>query len=234
MGRAVSDGLAFHLELLVETFARKIAALAIDAGEQKGRADRAEAEVERLRVEYEPGHPVARDAALHDFDVIDGLRAELAAETKRADQWEHEAKANASKLVGEMNQRRQITELRTQIKGLEKQVEHEREGCTKRRRDKTAQWKALEASRDAATAKLGRAVSALRRAQQCVEAIDEPALDEEIDAILADAESKAAGEAFAAADEYRKAFPHATAAQWDRFYAAFEALATGDARRGGG
>jgi hypothetical protein len=101
--------LAERFEVLVEAFARKIAALSIDAAEQKGRADRAEAEVERLRVEYEPGYPVDRDAPV-DAPVLDDERKELcdeinkwksryfratdvmAAEKKRADEFEDESR----------------------------------------------------------------------------------------------------------------------------------------------
>jgi hypothetical protein len=108
--------LAERFEVLVEAFARKIAALAIDAGEQKGRADRAEAEVDRLRREYEPGYPVARDASV-DAPVLDDERKELcdeinkwksryfratdvmAAEKKRADAAERERDALRAELA---------------------------------------------------------------------------------------------------------------------------------------
>lgn len=81
--------LALHIELVVETFARKIAALAIDAVEQKQRAERAEAEVERLRREYEPGYkpgaPTETPVSMRNMRAwYEQARAELAAEKKRA------------------------------------------------------------------------------------------------------------------------------------------------------
>lgn len=74
--------LAERFEVLVEAFARKIAALSIDAAEQKGRADRAEAEVERLRREYEPGYPAVGDAS-SDGPVLDEERKELCDEINK-------------------------------------------------------------------------------------------------------------------------------------------------------
>jgi hypothetical protein len=103
--------LAERFEVLVEAFARKIAALAIDAAEQKGRADRAEAEVERLRREYEPGYPAAGDALVDAVssdtppgagckrcilwpilaNQRDELQQNVAAEKKRAEGWKQQA-----------------------------------------------------------------------------------------------------------------------------------------------
>jgi hypothetical protein len=103
--------LAERFEVLVEAFARKIAALSIDAAEQKGRADRAEAEVERLRREYEPGYPAAGDALVDAVssdtppgagckrcilwpilaNQRDELQQNVAAEKKRAADWKQQA-----------------------------------------------------------------------------------------------------------------------------------------------
>jgi len=137
------------------TPADRIAQLEAELAEARKRI----ADMEAHDARWMSRHDNAQSALAFETDAHARTQAER-------DQWEHEAKANREKLVGEMNQRRQITELRTQIKGLEKQVAHEREGCTKRRRDKAAQWKALEAARDAAQAEAAAKHNALVHAYE--------------------------------------------------------------------
>jgi hypothetical protein len=96
---------------------------------------------------------------LHMVPEIDRLKAELAAEKKRADEWQ--------------------------------QAAHE---CNQRNEKRKAE---LESAHAATTAKLGRAVVALRSSRQNVARF----LVTEIDSILTDADSKAAGEAWREGNE---------------------------------
>jgi chromosome segregation ATPase len=106
----------------------------------------------------------ARETIAH-CDKLGALREERLRDERAAhertkverDQWEHEAKSNAAKLVGEMKQRAMITEMRHCTDRLNTDVKREREGFTRRRRDKNAQWRELAAERDAAQADLARA-----------------------------------------------------------------------------
>lgn len=117
--------------------------------------------------------PVARDAALHDFDVIDGLRADLAAAMKRADE------AEAARICCEAARHAANEEI-ARLKSVAE----------------SAHVWAYETQ-----AKFGRAVAFLMKRNYSSPTNNHESFDwyRERDAILADAESKDAGEAWTAA-----------------------------------
>jgi hypothetical protein len=183
--------LAERFEVLVEAFARKIAALSIDAAEQKGRADRAEAEVDRLRREYEPGYN-GREASVDARTPV----LDLAVATHDADEYARlagERKAEIDRLRAELaEERKRACELSTSVEDLIEQRE-------------------VDAEAHAATkVQLGRAVAALRDVKRAVDynqrevpsgagastgrIVDWQHIERVCDAILADADGMQAAE----------------------------------------
>lgn len=85
---------------------------------------------------------------------------------KERDEWKCEAVALREKAESVMNLKHTITDLTTRLERSREVLEHEREAFTGRRRDKAAQWKELEAQRDAARAEAARLRSALESVRE--------------------------------------------------------------------
>jgi DNA repair exonuclease SbcCD ATPase subunit len=250
------NDLVMHLEALVEAFARKIAALAIDVAEQKGRADRLERELDELRREYVPGYP-PRAAPLaetlaaptdlwkcsmcgrctigeaQDKAEINRLRAELAAEKKRT--------MELSTSVEDLIEQRQFdAEAHADTRAQLDKVRHDCDEMIRTFDEVEAQRDDEESAHAATKAKLGRAVAALddvtrSGCSQCV-GVDYCSRCVAARAILADTDSKDAGEAWR---ELLAAYASHNQRGEDGpcecdYCKAFAALAAVDARRGGG
>jgi hypothetical protein len=173
------NDLVMHLEALVEAFARKIAALAIDVAEQKGRADRLEGELDELRREYVPGYPLRAAPPAETFAPcgyqlngngsrcnlpenhhgaplaeINRLRAELAAEKKRA--------MELSTSVEDLIEQRQFdAEAHADTRAQLDKVRHDCDEMIRTFDEVEAQREAEESAHAATKVQLGRAVALL-------------------------------------------------------------------------
>ena len=238
------SNVAEQIEALVETFARKIAAQAIDIAEQNGRADQLQRELDAMRAEIDErrrryflvADAVARESESAEqlADIARQTRADLAAANEEIARWKEGVEELTA--TGAAYQ--------AQLAAANEETAHWRAvatWCSKHSVMQPCQHCPDErivaklgeetTRRSEMHMRLGRALAALRMVRHNVTGDQEQHKRDEIDAILADDESKAAGEAWgeleAVYEAARFAFNSGT---WPKAW--FDALAKVDARRG--
>ena len=185
------SNVAEQIEALVETFARKIAAQAIDIAEQNGRADQLQRELDALHAEID-------ERRRRYFLVADAV----ARESESAEQLAHIAR-----------------QTRADLAAANEEIARMRDACLQHVHGDV---------HTATKARLGQAVDFLHRVAKL---LPDHVLDE-ADAILADADSKDAGEAWRELEAvYEASKRNRERHRWQDYAILDKALAAVDARR---